>query len=279
MTYAAAATAGVGVLSYLGGQQQAGAQSAANRQNVALTREQLAEQQRQFDISQQEGERRYGMEFGREAERFGQQYGAGGLSQSMRDYGAQQLGGYQQAGAQATGQQAALMGLQGPEAAQAAMAGFQASPGQEFMRRRAEKTALRNQAAIGGLGGGNVRAELAEMGAGFAAQDYGNYMNRLQALGGQGLAAGQAMAAKDQGVLPGVAAAGGSAPNASMAGPQGGGAPPGGFGVGTTKAIQEAMRKRQAEKEAANAPPTAAPEQTRAQRQLAASRRMGAGDR
>ena len=45
---------------------------------------------------------------------------------------------------------------------------------------------LRNSAAIGGLGGGNVRTALQEQAVGFAQQDINNQFGRLGQLAGQG---------------------------------------------------------------------------------------------
>lgn len=83
-------------------------------------------------------------------------------------------------------QQLGLLGLLGPEAQQAAQAQFAESPGQQFIRERQQRALTRNQAAIGGLGGGNIRTALQEQAAGFAAQDFGNQFNRLGGLAGAG---------------------------------------------------------------------------------------------
>jgi hypothetical protein len=56
---------------------------------------------------------------------------------------------------------------------------LQESPGQRFIRERQQRALLRNQSAIGGLGGGNVRTALQEQAAGFAQQDLQNQFNRL----------------------------------------------------------------------------------------------------
>ena len=66
---------------------------------------------------------------------------------------------------------------------------FNDSPGQQFLRDRAQKNLLRNSAAIGGLGGGNVRSALVQQGIGFAQQDFQNQFARLGQLAGQGQAA------------------------------------------------------------------------------------------
>lgn len=90
------------------------------------------------------------------------------------------------AGNTAREQQMALLGLRGGAAQESAYAAFNNSPGQEFLRKRAEKSLLRNASAIGGLGGGNVRTALQEQAIGLAQQDYGNQFARLGAIAGQG---------------------------------------------------------------------------------------------
>lgn len=88
--------------------------------------------------------------------------------------------------------QGALAGAQGQPAQATAFANFNASPGQQFLRDRGEQALLRNQAAIGGLGGGNVRSALQEQGIGFARQDLNDAFARLGSVSGLGLqAAGQ----------------------------------------------------------------------------------------
>lgn len=103
------------------------------------------------------------------------------------------LGPSAEGGDLARQQQLALLGLLGPEAQQAAQNQFQESPGQQFIRERQQRALTRNQAAIGGLGGGNIRTALQEQAAGFAAQDFGNQFNRLGGLAGQGQQAGIAL--------------------------------------------------------------------------------------
>lgn len=86
-------------------------------------------------------------------------------------------------------QQQALLGLLGPERGQEALASFQESPGQQFLRERGQRALTRNAGAIGGLGGGRVREALVQQGVGFAQQDFGNFFNRLAGVSGQGLQA------------------------------------------------------------------------------------------
>ena len=95
-----------------------------------------------------------------------------------------------EAGDTARTQQLALLGLSGQAAQDQALAQMQESPAQAFIRKRAQKNLLQNSAAIGGLGGGNVRTALVEQGAGFASQDLENQFNRLQGLSAPGTQTG-----------------------------------------------------------------------------------------
>ncbi len=76
--------------------------------------------------------------------------------------------------------QAGLVGARGAEEEQRQLNAFAESPGQAFLRERGEKALLRNTAAIGGLGGGNIRKALTEFGIGTAAQQF---QQRLANLG------------------------------------------------------------------------------------------------
>lgn len=140
------------------------------------SREGVAEQRRQFDITQE------------------------------------QFAPFREAGLGALSQQQAMLGLSGEEAQQQAMAGLQESPAQQFLRGRAERSLLRNQAAIGGLGGGNIRTALQQQGVGFAQQDIQNQFNRLSALTGAGQTAttnvAQLGAKTAQGIAGGLQQAG-----------------------------------------------------------------------
>jgi hypothetical protein len=112
----------------------------------------------------------------------------------LRGETVQGLSPYSQAGAQAQREQAALMGLGGQQAQSAAMARFRESPGQAFLRGQQEKALLRSQAAIGGLGGGNVRTALQEQAFGRAQTDYDRQLQRLGQLSGRGVQAQQTIA-------------------------------------------------------------------------------------
>jgi len=116
--------------------------------------------------------------------------------------GVSGLNPYATPGAQSLQLQAALAGALGQPAQQQAYANFQESPGQQYLRQQSEQALLRNQAALGGLGGGNVRQELSRQAIGLAAQDFENSFNRLGSITGTGLTA-----ASNQGALRGQEAA------------------------------------------------------------------------
>lgn len=80
----------------------------------------------------------------------------------------------------------ALTGGRGVEAEQAAISAFQESPGQKFLRERQERSLLRNQSAVGGLGGGNVLTALQEQAAGIASTQLSERKNRLAGIAGAG---------------------------------------------------------------------------------------------
>lgn len=132
-----------------------GAKSASKASKAAAKGEAagIAEQQRQFDITQES------------------------LRPSI------------EAGDLAREQQLALLGLSGKEAQQAAFAGLQESPGQKFIRERQQKSLVRGAAATGQRLGGNVLTALQEQGTGFAQQDIQNQFGRLGQLAGQGQSA------------------------------------------------------------------------------------------
>ena len=87
--------------------------------------------------------------------------------------GAQQFQPYADAGLNALQQQ--IASTQGDP-----YAGFEESEAQRFYRERQEQSLLRNSAAIGGLGGGNVRTALQEQAVGIAGQQRGQYGQEQQ---------------------------------------------------------------------------------------------------
>jgi len=105
------------------------------------------------------------------------------------DITQEQAAPFREAGLGALKEQQAMLGLLGPEAQREVMASLEESPAQQFIRNRAQRALLRNQAAIGGLGGGNIRTALQQQATGFAQQDIQNQFNRLGTLTGGGQAA------------------------------------------------------------------------------------------
>lgn len=123
----AAAIAGAGIVGGLisANSQKKAAKSAANAQTAASDAS-IAEQRRQFDLSQQ-------------------------LVQP-----------YVNAGVGALGQQQNLMGLNGTSAQQTAINNLQNSPFLQSMYKQAENALLQNASATGGLRGGNIQGALAD---------------------------------------------------------------------------------------------------------------------
>lgn len=107
-------------------------------------------------------------------------------------------------GLRAQEQQQALLGLSGTQAQEQAFQQFRESPGQAFLRQRGEQALLRQSAALGGLGGGQVRSALQQQGIGFAQQDLQNQLARLSGIAGQGQAATAGVANLGAGVASGV---------------------------------------------------------------------------
>lgn len=81
---------------------------------------------------------------------------AAALQQQQFQQTREDLSPFREAGLPALEQQQALLGLLGEEQQQAALGALQETPGQEFIRQRAQKNLLRNASAIGGIGGGNI---------------------------------------------------------------------------------------------------------------------------
>lgn len=155
MSFVAAAIVGSTVIS--GVVQSKGAKSAANTQSAAADAG-IEEQRRQFDAVQE------------------------------------LLAPFVGAGTTALGQQAALVGVEGPEAQRAAIQAIEQGPEFEALTRQGEEAILQSAAATGGLRGGNIQGALAQFRpqilSGLIEQQYG----RLGGLAdmGQASAVGQA---------------------------------------------------------------------------------------
>jgi len=108
---------------------------------------------------------------------------------------------YVTGGQEAFSQQQALIGLQGPEAQQQAIAGFEESPIFQSLTKQGEQGILQNASATGGLRGGNVQLALSQFRPqvlnSLIEQQYGR-LGGLSSIG-QASAAGQAAAGTQTG--------------------------------------------------------------------------------
>lgn len=111
--------------------------------------------------------------------------GRGDIS-SARDAGIGYITPYMETGESALRREAALSGALGPEAQAEAYANYQYTPGQMFIQDQQERALRRNQSAIGGLGGGNIRKELQRQAAGNAATFMQQEIDNLRSLRGAG---------------------------------------------------------------------------------------------
>jgi hypothetical protein len=183
MTWGAVAVAGATVLTgYMSQQQQMQAQQAANQANIGMSKAEIRERGRQFDLGREDlytaGARQEDVDR-QLVERF----------QQLRGENVGRLDPYSQAGQAASQQRAGMLGLGTAQEQAAAERKFSESPGQRFLRERAEKSILRTAAARGGLGGGNVQTALQEQAMGMAATDRENYLRQLGAVSGEGMQA------------------------------------------------------------------------------------------
>lgn len=123
--------------------------------------------------------------------------------------------GYQQTyrdlGQEAAQRQAALTGALGPEAQAQAFAEYQASPALDYLQQQSERALTRQAAAMGGLGGGNVRQDLVKLTADLYGQDYANQFARLGEIAQRGYGAAGTSAqlgGQQAGTIAGVGQAG-----------------------------------------------------------------------
>lgn len=105
-----------------------------------------------------------------------------------------------QAGQGAFQMQAALSGALGPEAQQLAFQNFQEDPGTQFLRSEGERSLTNQAAALGQVGGGNIRRELLRFGQGLANQQLQSRFGNLQGVSGPGLQATSNIAGLQQGL-------------------------------------------------------------------------------
>lgn len=117
-----------------------------------------------------------------------------GIEEQRRQFDALQelLAPFVGAGTTALGQQAALVGVEGPEAQRAAIQALEQGPEFAALTRQGEEAILQSAAATGGLRGGNIQAALAQFRpqvlSGLIEQQYGRLGGLAQM--GQSSAAG-----------------------------------------------------------------------------------------
>jgi hypothetical protein len=202
----------------VGGIAQSDAANRASRRQGAAATQALQAEREMFDISMQNSNQQHaaslalqrhiaGMSIGEQRRQFNI------VRQTLAPYitaGNEALGDltqYRQAGQDALGGQRALIGLDGAEAQQAAIAGLEGSPEMAAYLQQGENAMLQNASATGGLRGGNTQAAMAQFRPNLLASMIGQQYERLgglTALGantsgmvyqtGAGAAAGQAQA-------------------------------------------------------------------------------------
>lgn len=115
---------------------------------------------------------------------------------------------YAQAGAPALEQQQALIGLRGPEAQRAAIAGIEGGAGYKAQVQAGEEALLQRASATGGLRGGNIQAALGQFRPQMLQQEIESQYERLGGLAGVGGTVAQQLASGGMGVGERLAALG-----------------------------------------------------------------------
>jgi hypothetical protein len=132
-----------------------------------------------------------------------QQAAQGGIDEQRRQFDEMRrlLEPYTQAGLPALKQQQALLGLEGPEAQQAAINAIQNQPGFQAMIQQGENAMLQNASATGGLRGGNLQGAMAQFRPQMLSQAIQDQYNRLGGMTslGQRSAAGVGAAGMETG--------------------------------------------------------------------------------
>ncbi len=117
---------------------------------------------------------------------------------------ATDLDPYVDAGESALGAQGDLLGLNGPEAQAAAMAGLEGSPMFSSMMQQGENVILQNASATGGLRGGNTQGALGLLGPQVMSSLVQNQMGNLGGMSGMGLGAAGTGAGLDAAALANI---------------------------------------------------------------------------
>jgi hypothetical protein len=115
---------------------------------------------------------------------------------------------YAKAGAPALEQQQALLGLRGPEAQRAAIAGIEGGAGYQSQVQAGEEALLQRASATGGLRGGNIQGALAQFRPQMLQQEIEKQYGRLGGLADIGRITQQNLAQIGQSSAAGTGAAG-----------------------------------------------------------------------
>jgi hypothetical protein len=115
---------------------------------------------------------------------------------------------YAQAGAPALEQQQALLGLRGPEAQKAAIAGIEGGAGYQAQVQAGEEALLQRASATGGLRGGNIQAALGQFRPQMLQQEIEKQYGRLGGLADIGRVTQQNLAQIGQSSAAGTGSAG-----------------------------------------------------------------------
>lgn len=130
--------------------------------------------------------------YGNKATQFintGEQNSIGALDEAAGAYSP-----WASAGGDALGMYTDALGLNGAEGNARATGAFQTGPGYQFAVDEGMRAAERAASASGMLGSGNLFDELARRGQGYANQEYGSWLDRLNGVSGQGLTAASGQA-------------------------------------------------------------------------------------
>jgi len=128
-----------------------------------------------------------------------------GIAENRRQFDLVQelLSPYTQAGVGSLTAQEDILGLNGPEAQQAAISSIESSPEFTSLIKQGEEAILQNASATGGLRGGNVQSALSEFRPELLSQLINDKFTRLGGITGlgQASAAGVGAAAQNTGAL------------------------------------------------------------------------------
>jgi hypothetical protein len=125
----------------------------------------------------------------------GEKRGIGELAEGLKqaspsyDQAAEGFSPYMESGSQLNSLYADALGGNGQEGYDNAINAFHTAPGYQFLQQQGEQSALRNNAALGGVASGNTLTDLAKFNTGLADQSYQQWMDNLYRGSGQGLQA------------------------------------------------------------------------------------------